>query len=94
MIDSIAASCFVPLAYQSAKTIGDEEFVGGVFSNQIPIKNCITVTISPHGKANISPRQSASEIDVDSLYDQGFEDCIDWFMIRKREGILHPLLFN
>jgi hypothetical protein len=66
--------------------------VGGVFSNQLPTKDCITITVSPFQNANICPQESGNS--VDDLFNNGFEDGIEWFMKRKRTGLLHPQLFQ
>ncbi len=79
--------------YQTPKRINDLKVIGGIYSDSLPIKDCITITVSPFGNSNISPK-SGPEQTVDGLFSQGLEDGIEWLTDRKRNGTLDASLFK
>jgi hypothetical protein len=91
-------TCHIPIVFKKARIINNELCIGGQFSNNIPIENCITITVSPTAQANIAP---GNDIFVDKtvkndelLFENGFEDAVKWLSNQRKNGVLPKELFQ
>ena len=105
LIDHIMASCYIPLYNETPVCLDGQLYLNGMFSNNIPILNNYTVSISPFQNTNISPNYdryslhqslfpSSNEAIYKSMYQDGYQDALRWMKLNVQTGTLTTLLFR
>lgn len=105
LTQSILATLYVPILFESPIIIQDQAYGEGHLSCRQPLLDALTITVSPIPDiANIAPAQSLQvpavsyssyrKDIIDELHHRGYKDTKEWLSTMVLSGCLTTLIFR